>query len=109
MGGEVDWVETASAGVQAVRGHDYAACVSKLGVEGNLGTDVLGALRGDQGASPFIVLHSATAASRPDWKEELTNDLGINLFLQHGDEDQLVEAVARAIAARSVADDGRKS
>jgi len=96
--GKVDWVEEAADGVRAVREHNYAACVSKLGVEGNLGTDVIAAFRGEFGTSPFVAIHSSTAAARLDWIEELTSEFNVNLFVKHGEEDELIEAVARAVA-----------
>merc|ERR1711977_330205 len=46
---DVDWVDSASDGVLAAATRSYAALLTKLGTEGNLGTDVITALRESQG------------------------------------------------------------
>jgi len=91
---DVDFVGSASEGVSAAQGRRYAACVAKLGTAGNLGCDIMVALRHCQGTGPFLAIHSATAAANPRMREKLQRDLSVNLFVAPGGEEELLEALA---------------
>lgn len=96
----VDHVDDAQEGVHIVMSKAYAACVAKLGTTGNLGTDVMSELRSNQGATPFIVVHSATACGSKSFRERLEGEFGVNLIMQHGQEEDLLR-VLRSHVARS--------
>lgn len=79
--------------IEAARQRSYIACFAKLGnTEGNLGVDVIAALRGEQGDSPFVALHSATVARRPEVRKWMSDELGVNYFTEHGGEADMIQA-----------------
>mmetsp|Transcript_71538 Transcript_71538/g.220832 ORF Transcript_71538/g.220832 Transcript_71538/m.220832 type:complete len:630 (-) Transcript_71538:125-2014(-) len=90
----VDLVSTTAEGLKAASGRSYAACVAKLGTAGNLCYPVLEALGSSQGSAPFLAIHSQTAAEKPKLRQRLEQDMGVRLFVQPGEEDVLVEALA---------------
>eukprot|EP01065_Artemidia_motanka_P029458 TRINITY_DN35568_c0_g1_i1.p1 TRINITY_DN35568_c0_g1~~TRINITY_DN35568_c0_g1_i1.p1 ORF type:complete len:592 (+),score=109.86 TRINITY_DN35568_c0_g1_i1:58-1833(+) len=89
----VDHADTAATGCRLASIHQYAACVAKLGTEGNLGEDVVAALRAAQGTSTFVALHSATAVRHPRTQEHFQKKYGVTAFFDHGSEKDLVAAV----------------
>merc|ERR1719362_15666 len=90
---EVDVFDQAVDCIAAIRKRAYVACFAKLGnAEGNLGVDVVAALRGEQGDAPFVALHSATAARKPKMRKRMTDELGVNYFTQHGGEADMIQA-----------------
>jgi len=94
---EVDVVNSAEDGANVARERAYCACVVKLGTRGNLGKDVLKALRSAEaargGARAFAAVHSATAAERPETRTKFEVEYGVELFVRHGEEDQLAAAL----------------
>jgi DNA-binding NarL/FixJ family response regulator len=95
---EVDCVEEAGHGGLRVREQEYAACIAKLGTAGNFGCDVIKAFRGEFGASPFVAIHSATAARKPGLRAQLAEALGVSFFAEHGQESELLAALKAATA-----------
>lgn len=91
----VTCVESALEAVNLVSEQPFEACVAKLGFKGNLGYDVIAALRSVHGLAPFVALHSSTAAAKPKLQEQLKNDLSIDLFTEHGREDELLEQLRK--------------
>lgn len=92
--------EEADAAITAVGKYCYQACVAKLGTKGNLGQDVIGAVRSVHGRSPFVAIHSATAANKPTTRAKLNQEFGIDLFAAHGDEADLIAALYGALVAK---------
>jgi len=90
---EVDVVTVAADGVNLIGQKTYDACVAKLGTKGNLGTTVIMELRQQQGGAAFVGIHSSTAAQQPSMRTKLQDEFGINLFVAHGAEDALVQAL----------------
>eukprot|EP00927_Polykrikos_kofoidii_P037365 TRINITY_DN31510_c0_g3_i1.p1 TRINITY_DN31510_c0_g3~~TRINITY_DN31510_c0_g3_i1.p1 ORF type:complete len:494 (-),score=59.00 TRINITY_DN31510_c0_g3_i1:282-1712(-) len=95
---DVTHVDAAADGVQAVQERSYVACVAKLGTKGNLGSDVIAELRRVQGFSPFVVIHSATASTNASMREKLNEAFKIDLFAAHGEEEDLLSALAQVAA-----------
>lgn len=92
---DVDWVDSASDGVEAIKNRSYVAVVAKLGTEGNLGVDIISALRQSQGSQPFVAIHSATAMAKPDMCSRLKQEpYCCNLVMAHGCEQQLLDELA---------------
>eukprot|EP00759_Apiculatamorpha_spiralis_P058693 PhF_6_TR9260/c0_g1_i2/m.14691 len=71
------------------------ACVAKLGSRGNLGYDVMKALREHpRGKETMLIVHSATARHKPDTMEALRREVGVNLFVDHDSEKEMMDALA---------------
>lgn len=100
---DVDWVDSAADGEQAATHRSYVACVAKLGTRGNLGRDVITALREAQGTRPVVIIHSATAARSPEFCENMRQELAVNHFVAPGEEEALYRALA-PLATDGVAD-----
>lgn len=94
---DVDTAETVAQAVELLRGRWYAACLSKLGTAGNLGTDVFQALRTKHGSHPIIALHSAKAARQPKQRDKLARDFGVSIFATHGQEAELAGCIREAL------------
>eukprot|EP00756_Hemistasia_phaeocysticola_P050998 Hpha_TRINITY_DN26182_c0_g1::TRINITY_DN26182_c0_g1_i1::g.155308::m.155308 len=92
---EVDCYTSAAEAAQAAGQRPYKACLAKLGSKGNLGCDVIVALRGAQGRAPFVVVHSATAAGNQQLRENWTQTLRVNLFADHSSETDAVEQLLK--------------
>jgi hypothetical protein len=91
---EVTHVEDTAAGVTAIENNKFNACIAKLGVDADAnGEDVIRALRVKQGTKPFVAVHSATASRSPQMQYKLEEEYGVNLFVAHGQEDELVNAL----------------
>lgn len=103
---DVTHVDQAADGVHAVEKQRFHACVAKLGTDiGNLGEDVIKALRVNQGTEPFIAVHSATASRNPEMQFKLEEEYGVNLFVAHGQENELIAALKSFTSARGLSDD----
>lgn len=89
----IDVADSEGCGVQLASAHSYVACVAKLGTKGNKGTTVIEALRMRQGDVPFVVVHSATAKSKPDTCARLVAKYHVNRIFDHDSEVELVEAL----------------
>jgi len=90
---DVDWVDSALDGIHAVANRSYVALVAKLGTKGNLGTDVIAALREIQDEKPFVVIHSATAAANHEMQAKLKENGKCNLIVGPRQESALFEAL----------------
>jgi len=89
----VDHVASVADGVSAIARTRYAACVAKLGTEGNLGVDVIKELRSQQGQDVFVAIHSATASRQPSTRQQLEQELGVDIFVHQQDEKDLIIAL----------------
>ena len=89
---QVDHFDNAEKAIAAIkaRGSPYAACVAKLGSKGNLGIDVMKAIR-EAGGKTFIAVHSATAWNSESTRRSLSSSIGVNLFVAEHNEDELLE------------------
>lgn len=94
---DVDFVDDTADGIRAVAARTYMAMVSKLGTEGNPGYPIIDALRKSQGDTPFIAIHSWTAANNPKMRDQLVQQFKVNLFVAHGREDELVAALQNLV------------
>eukprot|EP01062_Namystynia_karyoxenos_P011883 TRINITY_DN1426_c3_g1_i1.p1 TRINITY_DN1426_c3_g1~~TRINITY_DN1426_c3_g1_i1.p1 ORF type:complete len:639 (+),score=185.29 TRINITY_DN1426_c3_g1_i1:85-1917(+) len=97
---QVDHFDTTAAGAAAAAERPYAACVAKLGTKGNLGYQVVHALRRAQGPTPFIAVHSATAAKDPAIRDRWTRELRVDTFADHSSEQDLVQKLL-SLSSRS--------
>jgi hypothetical protein len=71
-----------------------AACIAKLGSKGNLGANVMGALRqAKQGHKTFLVVHSATACASPETQDALRRELMVDLFVNQESEAVLLKSL----------------
>lgn len=102
---DIDLASSSACAARFASEHLYAACVAKLGTEGNMGTTVLEALRTRQGDTPFIVVHSATAVSNPKTSAFLVSKFDVNGIFDHESEEQLLEALEQ-VAARVIRPSG---
>merc|ERR1712224_787611 len=90
---DVDWVDSALDGIHAVAYRSYVALVAKLGTKGNLGVDVVAALRAIQGERPFVIIHSATAAANQKMQANLKETCKCNPIVGPSQESALFEAL----------------
>eukprot|EP00009_Paramoeba_aestuarina_P004238 CAMPEP_0201510634 /NCGR_PEP_ID=MMETSP0161_2-20130828/3238_1 /ASSEMBLY_ACC=CAM_ASM_000251 /TAXON_ID=180227 /ORGANISM="Neoparamoeba aestuarina, Strain SoJaBio B1-5/56/2" /LENGTH=454 /DNA_ID=CAMNT_0047905831 /DNA_START=73 /DNA_END=1434 /DNA_ORIENTATION=- len=71
----------------------WVACVAKLGSKGNLGRDVMKAMR-KKYSNAFIVLHSSTAGRKEETRKRVSEYVGgIDLFVAHSNEDVMLDAL----------------
>lgn len=92
---DVEWVDCAASGIQAVHSRPYGALVSKLGTQGNLGVDIISALRKTQGSAPMVIVHSTTACADTEMCNALrAKPYECTAILGPGDEDELLELLA---------------
>lgn len=96
---DVEFVDDTSDGVQAVSNRTFVACVAKLGTERNPSYHIVHALRQSQGLTPFVAIHSLTAAANPGMRDRLTKELNVNLFVATGQEDDLFQALEALVAS----------
>eukprot|EP01006_Ploeotia_vitrea_P035200 TRINITY_DN65845_c2_g8_i1.p1 TRINITY_DN65845_c2_g8~~TRINITY_DN65845_c2_g8_i1.p1 ORF type:complete len:435 (+),score=53.61 TRINITY_DN65845_c2_g8_i1:41-1306(+) len=76
-------------------GERFNVAICKLGVQGNLGVDVMEALRSTHTNTPVsLIVHSATAAKREDKQAKWRQQYGVELFVDHGCEDVLYQHLA---------------
>jgi DNA-binding response OmpR family regulator len=90
---DVDWVDSSLDGVHAVANRSYVALIAKLGTTGNLGIDVIAALREIQGEGPLVVVHSATAAANQETQAKLRDQHKCNLIVGPPEEEALFNAL----------------
>jgi len=71
-----------------------AACIAKLGSKGNLGANVMGALRqAKRGQKTFLIVHSSTACASPDTQDALRRELLVDLFVDQESEAVLLKSL----------------
>jgi len=99
----VDYYDDAGETVAAIklRSTPYNACVAKLGSKENRGSDVMKALRENYGDATFIVVHSETAWKHKGTQESLIESVGVNLFVAHHNESELLKALANVASKLS--------
>ena len=78
----------------------YSLCVAKLGTRGNLGADVLAALRASAHSSACpVLIHSSTAAADPQLQQALAEHFGVAAFTSTGTEEAVMAALAAQLHA----------
>lgn len=93
------------------RGAAFAACVAKLGKRGNLGTEVIQALRRAAAVAPpdrtpsVVVVHSATAVAHPSTAEALRSELGVAAVVDHSSEETALRLLLAHVSAEPDAGD----
>lgn len=102
---DVQLFPKASAAISAVRelaanGHHFDAAVLKLGSSGNLGVDVLRALR-EASARTVVVVHSSTALSNVKLQKELTANFSVAMFVDQASEDKMLDALPKLVVIAS--------
>lgn len=86
-----DEASEAIAEIEA-RKENFSACIAKLGSRGNLGVDVVQALRQRKnGEKTFVVIHSATAVQ----SERTRNNLApiVDLIVDHSSEEKMLQVL----------------
>lgn len=77
----------------------FAVCISKLGVRGNLGSDVMRALRETHGDACELIVHSKTARGNAATELWLRSTFGTSLVVDHESEAEMTPLLERARAA----------
>lgn len=90
---EVAYFDNATEAVEDIRAsqQNYDACVAKLGSTGNLGVEVVKALREKFGEETFVVIHSATAFKSERTKKKLKPL--VDLIVDHSCEEQMLQVL----------------
>ncbi len=77
----------------------FVVCISKLGVRGNLGSDVMRALRETHGDTCELIVHSKTARGNTATETWLRTEFGASLVVDHMSEAEMMPVLERARAA----------
>jgi CheY-like chemotaxis protein len=93
---EVIHFDDASEAITEIQNRDtnFSACVAKLGSKGNMGTDVVKALRERKnGEKTFVVIHSATAMQSERTRKHLQPM--VDLICDHDSEAEMLQILRK--------------
>ena len=100
---DVVTIDSADEAVAALRSNaaaqKFVVCVSKLGVPGNLGSDVMRALRETHGDTCELIVHSKTARGNATTETWLRTTFGASLVVDRVSEAEMMPVLERARAA----------
>lgn len=91
---DVTHFDDATEAIQEIRNrnNNFSACVAKLGSRGNLGINVVKALRErPNGHKTFVVIHSATACQSERTRKSL--EPLVDLIVDHDSEDKMLKVL----------------
>lgn len=90
----IDHFEDVSEAIEEVKKKEtpYTICISKLGTQKNLGLYLIETIRKVHGNTTYIIVHSSTAAERPDTREHFTSK-GVEMFVGHSNEMDIIPVI----------------